>query len=198
MPAGVILGTGTEGALSLINATVVVAASLHEQPPPGPASATSWTRTIVANGRPGMLDAGSVALRADTTPTRTDGPVVTCVERTSSQWVASDYGPGLSYPPPEVPTVWAFQYSTSGPDLLLKHLPHREAGDLGIEAVRLPALRSTTIDSELTLGGRRDHPEAPAVDHGHCTVHELVIVTDGPLSDADMVALYSAMCTRWT
>lgn len=92
-------------------------------------------------------------------------------------------------------------YVQKGADIELKHLPHSNSKITN--APETITIKNATIPpdyrNELNVGAWRwatAGPEDIGLEHGDCTIHELVIYK-GTLSDADMQRVYTALVARW-
>lgn len=149
--------------------------------------------------RRGGSNPGTVVLRLDSSPNRADEHFLTFVERATSGWWANSNGSIPATAALDVPLVLAFQFSANGTDVVVKHLPHSDPNNhIGVETV---TLANTSVDvsyaNEIALGGWRiNGTDANTGEHGNCTIHELLI-SNGPLPDAMMLAVYDALRHRW-
>lgn len=97
--------------------------------------------------------------------------------------------------------MWAFQYVQQGADVVLKHVA--AGGAVEATTALMPGTTlPTDYTNELTLGGWRTgavntfNGGDGGGEHGECTLHE-VLITRGPLTDAELAAVHGALRSRW-
>lgn len=196
LPTGTMLGTGSGGAtLSLFNRAVFLVVTVHRQ------SNTPNVRHLLGNRGLSDPKGGDVFLRVDADNTHPEGPYVVYADLGAGNFVGSPFGRYQDRygPPLDAPFVWAFQLVTTTTTTTLKRIGLAGA-QFAVETVTLPnGGVNVAYANELTLGGWRNAPPVntdAGTESGNCTVHE-VVVTTAPLDDADLLATYNGLRTKW-